>query len=105
MLVPRACSTTRLEENSIMSSVSDMTTAGDLRLRDATFDDVDSLTALLDAASRRWVGRPTSADEVRDRLATPHTAIDRDTVVVLDRNESVVGFGHVWLAQPDEVRW
>ncbi|MDP9317527.1 MAG: GNAT family N-acetyltransferase, partial [Actinomycetota bacterium] len=85
-----------------MSSASDMT--NDLRLRAATFDDVDTLTALLDAASQRWVGRPTSADEVRDRLATPHTAIDRDTVVALDRDESVVGFGHVWLAQPDEVR-
>ena len=58
---------------------------------------------MLDACTRRWVGRTTSEDEVRDRLASPHTTMDADTVVIAD-GDDVVGFGHIWPAGPSELR-
>lgn len=72
-------------------------------LRPATPDDVDAITTMLDAATRRWVDRPTDADQVRERMGTPHTEMASDTVLAED-DGVVVGFGHVWPAPPGEVR-
>ena len=51
------------------------------RLRPATADDVDVVTTMLDITTRHWIARPTDADQTRERFFTPHTDIDRDTVV------------------------
>ena len=75
-----------------------------VRLRPATYDDLAELTEVIDAASRHWIGRATDAAQVRERLDTPGTAIALDTVVAIDPQGSIVGFGHVWPAQPVELR-
>ncbi|MET1059270.1 MAG: GNAT family N-acetyltransferase [Nocardioides sp.] len=72
-------------------------------LRPATLDDVDAITAMLDASTRHWVDRPTDADQVRERLRTPHTDMAEDTVLA-ELDGEVVGFGHVWPNPPAEVR-
>ena len=74
-----------------------------VQLRPATLGDVDAITTMLDATTRHWVARPTDADQTRERLHTPHTDIERDTVLA-EIDGAVVGFGHVWPAPPSEVR-
>src|SRR4051794_25391791 len=71
-------------------------------LRSATHSDVPGITSVLDAASRRWTGRPTTDEQVRERLETPGTDMSLDTVVA-DGGE-LLGFGHLWPAPPDEIR-
>lgn len=73
------------------------------QLRPARPGDVDAITVMLDAATRRWVDRPTDADQTRERLLTPHTDMARDTVLA-EEGGVVLGFGHVWPAPPAEVR-
>ena len=87
-----------------MSSTPEQAKDHSLLLRQARPHDVATITALLDAASQHWLGRSTSAEQVRDRLDTPHTDLGRDTVVAVDASGTPVGFGHVWLAQPEEIR-
>jgi mycothiol synthase len=72
-------------------------------LRPATPGDVEQITAMLDAATRRWVDRPTDADQTRERLLTPRTEMARDTVLA-EEDGVVVGFGHLWPVPPGEVR-
>lgn len=75
-----------------------------LTTRPATFADVRTITELLDAASRRWVARPTTSAQVADRLDTPGTDARLDTVCILDADGMLLGFGHVWVTHPDVVR-
>jgi mycothiol synthase len=72
--------------------------------RPAGWADIRALTELLDAASQRWVGRPTTAAQVSDRLNTPDTDVTRDTRCVLDHAGAIIGFGHLWPTHPDVVR-
>src|SRR2546423_14612468 len=71
-------------------------------LRAAEYSDIPDIARLLDAASRRWTGRPTSDEQVRERLDTPGTDASRDTVVAA--GPEIVGFGHLWPAPPNEIR-
>jgi mycothiol synthase len=87
-----------------MSSARDHSNDPTLLLRPARPDDVAGITALLDAASQRWVHRATSIEQVRDRINTPDTDGSRDTVVAVDTDRALVGFGHLWPAPTDEVR-
>ena len=87
-----------------MIQASPRTTDHSLRLRAATIDDVAEIASLLDAATMAWVRRPTTADEVRDRLNKPHTTPERDSVVAVDGDDTILGFGHVWPARPEEIR-
>lgn len=87
-----------------MCSTTDRSDGGALSLRPAQHSDLTRITTMLDLASRRWVGRATTTEEVHDRLNTPNCDLDRDTVIVLDASETVVGFGHIWPAQPAEIR-
>lgn len=73
-------------------------------LRPAAWSDVQALTAMLDAASQHWLGRPTSEAQVSDRLNTPDTDLSRDTRCVVDAAGTILGFGHLWPTHPDVIR-
>jgi mycothiol synthase len=87
-----------------MSSARDHSNDSTLLLRPARADDVADITALLDAASQRWVSRTTSTDQVQDRINTRDTDPERDSVVAVAPDGTLVGFGHLWPAPPDEIR-
>lgn len=71
--------------------------------RPAAWSDIRAITETLDAASQRWVGRPTTPAQVSDRLNTPDTEVARDTRCILD-DSVIVGFGHIWPTHPDVIR-
>jgi len=75
-----------------------------LTTRPATFADTRAVAALLDATTRLWVGRPTTVAQATDRLNTPGSELERDTVCVRDEAGPLVGFGHIWPGHPDLVR-
>jgi mycothiol synthase len=68
-----------------------------VRLAAATMDDAPAVAEVLDACTRHFLGRPSSVDDARDRLreGQPFLAFLRD---------EPVGFGHVWVASPAEMR-
>jgi mycothiol synthase len=73
-------------------------------LRPAEGSDVPALTAMLDAATQRWVRRPTTAAEVRVRLDTPDTDVADDTRCAVDDDGAIIGFAHLWPTHPDVIR-
>jgi mycothiol synthase len=68
-----------------------------LQLRPATAADADTVAAILDDCTQRYLGQPTPVDAARERLGIG------DGWIALDGGEPL-GFGHVWPAPPEEVR-
>jgi mycothiol synthase len=72
--------------------------------RPATLADVPALTALLDSITRVHLGRPTTELQARQRLNIPGCELATDSFLVPDTDGRLVGFGHVWLDPPADVR-
>lgn len=71
-------------------------------LRAPGYSDVPDITHMVDAATRRWTGRPTTEEQVRERLDTPGADLGQDGVVA-DAGQ-ILGFGHLWPATGGEIR-
>jgi mycothiol synthase len=81
-----------------------MGTAGRLQVRAATVADADAITEVLDAYSRRWMGRVTTCEDTIGMITKPGTDPARDTVAVIGRGGGIVGFGNIWPVPPAELR-
>jgi GNAT superfamily N-acetyltransferase len=92
------------EENPSMKNNRERIAADGLTLRPARWHDVRDITRLLDTASRQWTGRATTTAQVNDRLKTPGTDMNSDTICIHDAERVLVGFGHLWPAHPEELR-
>jgi mycothiol synthase len=71
--------------------------------RNASIEDIDAITTMLDAATQTHVGRRTSQAETEDRLRTPGCVLETDSLLVTD-GQDVVGLALVWRAPPSDVR-
>jgi mycothiol synthase len=72
--------------------------------RAATDADVDALTAMLDAATRTCLGRPTTPEETVQRLAMPGCVLSQDSLLAESPGGAVLGFAQVWAAPPADVK-
>ncbi len=73
-------------------------------LRPATLDDVDALTAMLDACTRAYVDRGSDAGSTRARLTTPGCELATDSFIAEGAAGDVLGFGQAWTTPGDEVK-
>jgi mycothiol synthase len=70
-------------------------------MRPAKMDDVEAVTALLNACSIEQIGQAqVEAHEIRNRWQSPYLNLETDTRVVVAPNGEFAGFGGVWDVQP-----
>jgi mycothiol synthase len=75
-----------------------------ISLRPATLDDVDALTAMLDACTRAYVDRGTDAAGTRARLTMPGCDLATDSFLAENGAGQALGFGQAWTTSGQEVK-
>jgi mycothiol synthase len=78
--------------------------SSEFHYRPVSLDDVDVLTAMLDATTRTHVDRRTTEQETLQRLGTPGCNLATDSILVTTPVGEVLAFGHVWADPPAQVR-
>ena len=70
-------------------------------MRLAKIDDVEAVTALLNACAVEQIGKAqVEAHEIRNRWQSPHLNLETDSRVVVAPDGKLVGHGGVWDVQP-----